>query len=986
MLSRRTGAISFRAQRQMKLVHESSANHSCWMSICRPARISSSWRSWAFHRLPYVLVFTAIIGAVLFAQGFLQVRRLIETKSRCEEPPVAPIFFPKAPLQESCWLPATRRKFIILVIDALRIDFVLPSRTGSPAESAWYDRLSVLDDLARSDPSHAKMLHFVADPPTATTQRLSGIAAGTLPAFVEVASSFAETSLSSDNFVHQLLSHPTRYLNFDFYGDDTWLHLFPIIESQSKGTISGFHSFHLFDLHSVDDGIKEKLYPALESAKFDVIVAHFLGVDHCGHKYGPMHQLCGKKLAEMDSILREVIRRMDSNTTLFVFGDHGMTDNGDHGGISEKEVSSVLFSYQKNPSNKSDPSQEYLDFWNSFFARVEAARVKSLELPETPFYKTTNDFESITGSVTQIDFTPTISLLAGVPIPFGNVGIVIPELLLDQSLPEHYSNMICGQVTCNSQDKTKALLLARVHNMKILVESIRMNAHQVLSFISANGQLKEPGFDPLIIEGLSNNMEIANTSLSALLLKFPSLVSTSVDADDAVLIQISLGLEKVFFQYQDYLVGTLKHCRRIWADFNVSLIASGLALGVSSVLLLFLFIFQRGINYSEAGSLLLSIFHTVSLGSTSFVAFENGQVGFLLSSLVGWRIFQLLCNRSIDKSNLLQGLALLLLTRLMSYTGACREEQYPYCQVVTHKSLVFGPSVSVFATLAVGAIGLLCVLKFCQSSLTRVKSKGLSALGKSLYLVMILILGAHWIWIWLSESGGEEAHRAAGSATDQLQLVMSIALPRTLFISSALSAVLFRKSGALLLVSLAVFIATAQRPFGGWALLVPGTALLQMGSSFFASSTDQVSPAVFFYLAGMHLFFVTGHQATLTSIQWEAAFVGLQSTIQWIAGPLVALNTLAGPIIASIALGISLYRQTANYKNIMLFYLWYGLSQLTASAGFTAALLRHLMVWRMFTPRFLFQAAIMATIIPIVVFASLIRPNRLQQKSALHSL
>jgi phosphatidylinositol glycan class O len=39
---------------------------------------------------------------------------------------------------------------------------------------------------------------------------------------------------------------------------------------------------------------------------------------------------------------------MDEDTVLMVFGDHGMTDDGNHGGASQQELRSVLFSYSKS--------------------------------------------------------------------------------------------------------------------------------------------------------------------------------------------------------------------------------------------------------------------------------------------------------------------------------------------------------------------------------------------------------------------------------------------------------------------------------------------------------------------------------------------------------------------------------------------------------------------------------------------------------------
>jgi phosphatidylinositol glycan class O len=39
---------------------------------------------------------------------------------------------------------------------------------------------------------------------------------------------------------------------------------------------------------------------------------------------------------------------MDNNTILMVFGDHGMSLEGGHGGGSEFEISSTLFAITKN--------------------------------------------------------------------------------------------------------------------------------------------------------------------------------------------------------------------------------------------------------------------------------------------------------------------------------------------------------------------------------------------------------------------------------------------------------------------------------------------------------------------------------------------------------------------------------------------------------------------------------------------------------------
>lgn len=54
---------------------------------------------------------------------------------------------------------------------------------------------------------------------------------------------------------------------------------------------------------------------------------------------------------------------MDDQTTLVVFGDHGMTESGNHGGGSENEMRTVLFAYQKTAFPM---AEHYWNFQESF--------------------------------------------------------------------------------------------------------------------------------------------------------------------------------------------------------------------------------------------------------------------------------------------------------------------------------------------------------------------------------------------------------------------------------------------------------------------------------------------------------------------------------------------------------------------------------------------------------------------------------------------
>ena len=54
------------------------------------------------------------------------------------------------------------------------------------------------------------------------------------------------------------------------------------------------------DLHTVDSGVLSHLGEEMARDDWEVIVAHFLGVDHCGHRYGPNHPQMAAKLVQMN--------------------------------------------------------------------------------------------------------------------------------------------------------------------------------------------------------------------------------------------------------------------------------------------------------------------------------------------------------------------------------------------------------------------------------------------------------------------------------------------------------------------------------------------------------------------------------------------------------------------------------------------------------------------------------------------------------------
>ena len=58
---------------------------------------------------------------------------------------------------------------------------------------------------------------------------------------------------------------------------------------------------------------------------------------------------CGTIFVHFLQLRRSVFTSLDDDTIAFVFGDHGMTSTGDHGGETEQETNAALLIYSSRP-------------------------------------------------------------------------------------------------------------------------------------------------------------------------------------------------------------------------------------------------------------------------------------------------------------------------------------------------------------------------------------------------------------------------------------------------------------------------------------------------------------------------------------------------------------------------------------------------------------------------------------------------------------
>ena len=228
-----------------------------------------------------------LVAILLFCRGFLLNRTELNNVSECHDI--------SNENSSNCAYFKTHSKLVLVVIDALRFDFVAPSKANN--DEFYLNQFKVAQDMFNEKPKQTVAFRFTADPPTTTMQRLKGLTSGSLPTFVDIGSNFASSQIFEDNLISQMSS---QQRNLVFLGDDTWQGLFP---TQFNKTFF-FPSLNVKDLDTVDNGILKDIFSEMKRNEFDVLIAHFLGVDHCGHTFGPDHPRMASKLQQMDQVIR----------------------------------------------------------------------------------------------------------------------------------------------------------------------------------------------------------------------------------------------------------------------------------------------------------------------------------------------------------------------------------------------------------------------------------------------------------------------------------------------------------------------------------------------------------------------------------------------------------------------------------------------------------------------------------------------------------
>jgi len=166
-------------------------------------------------------------------------------------------------------------KTVILFIDALRFDFIFTKNNSN----SQHFGIPTIENLLITRPQNSKLFKFIADPPTTTMQRIKALMTGTLPTFIDAGSNFDSYMIEEDNLIQQSFTNNKSVV---ILGDDTWLSLFNVSMLKQEHT---YPSFNIKDLDTNDMNVDEKLKQILldKNLEWNLMIGHFLGLDHCGN-------------------------------------------------------------------------------------------------------------------------------------------------------------------------------------------------------------------------------------------------------------------------------------------------------------------------------------------------------------------------------------------------------------------------------------------------------------------------------------------------------------------------------------------------------------------------------------------------------------------------------------------------------------------------------------------------------------------------------
>ncbi|KAI9298769.1 hypothetical protein K502DRAFT_322595 [Neoconidiobolus thromboides FSU 785] len=1004
-------------------------------------------------------------------------------------------------------------KSIIVLIDALKYEFISEAKDSEGKlikDKEYLNQFEKVNELL-SEKDNNLLFKFIADAPTTTLQRIKGLTTGSLPTFIDAGANFNGGNITEDNIISQLVNNNK---SIAFLGDDTWLSLYP-----NKFDIElGSDSFNVWDLDTVDNNIFQQFddvfYNKSSEREWDVIIAHFLGVDHCGHRYGPNHSEMKRKLKQMDEFIFDLYQKMDEDTILFVFGDHGMDMKGDHGGESNNEIEAGLIVLSKKKirnyyqQNELFMKLNLLNENNSYNELINGNQINHV-------------FNDKVRTVNQIDFVPTFSLLMGLEVPFNNLGKVILDLFLSDVNDVGFINYLKRNIKqiytyLNEYNKLNS-------NDPLHINDELLEYYNKFNDVTENVNNKENVDVNDLKQLILNSYQFFNLNLNNCKNRWAQFNQTNIQMGLFLLLVscIILACEVMFKTYptKQYeknfnlrmgrllsllfgtgfiggicgLLGVTKVTPALEDNFIFSILASsvigyfinfGYEIIENESIVKFNIKNIVNVNYNSmdlffiVNNIITILFIIFTNASVNLVISEDSLIYYLLVfyhvGLICYLKFYLNNNNNIDnRSNIIKtnsnkliqySLALLLLFTIQYQITICREEQMEYCKPTFYNltNILFNNklfamlsnvsnSLESFSTITSYPVILISLivafllknlivhqfkqtksyftsapiwmdylfpvyvvliilyyfidnnnitlinenpvyfdlLNFIKIYLIRLTISLFLITGLFLFFSNPLLINVEMIQYNNTNTDDKDNNNSVIHSMVVLGIGNGYGAPILLFLS-----IIY-----LLLISVQLPMGSIVVSLGFVAIIIYSNIvdlikeiylLLPRGDNNRSSilpNSLQISFILWLFLVSKLIFFSTGHQATLSSLQWNIGFVGLYEKHNLLSPLLIILNTTSGQILIALAmLYIYYFKSEPNLNKLYttiphclmryfnVYFLIFSLDLAFSSlwAGYHQ---RHLMVWKLFAPRYIFAVVTCFSAISVNLFVTLFFPS-----------
>lgn len=299
--------------------------------------------------------------------------------------------------------PPKFKKLIFLLVDGLRFDAFVPVNK----DGLYYNNFTFTKEPERLKTTFLS----VSGIPTVTTCRIIGMMSGAPSNQIEELLTFFTSSVRIDSL-------PDKFIDrkMFFYGDNLWEQSFKAL----KGKTCTVHGLSKKDIELNEIDLIEKIK---NDKKSEIQFIHIISLDALGHSYGTQHVKIKNALLRADNLINHLYDNMDEDTLLVVTSDHGVTNEGAHGGNSKFELASTCGFYSKKGLDlqETDNFVYNQEFISKFYDLSDVNKSTDFISAKTP-YKV----------IHQDDILPTISYLMGVPTPENTYGNLIPYLISDK--------------------------------------------------------------------------------------------------------------------------------------------------------------------------------------------------------------------------------------------------------------------------------------------------------------------------------------------------------------------------------------------------------------------------------------------------------------------------------------------------------------------------------------------------------------------------